>query len=85
MIRLEGNNLEEIDCVVGCKGPRSPGRDKQAKDFGGVEKRKFMDCVGVVANMQRGPAEALEGVGLRTRARASLSNSLHHGEGIVSV
>lgn len=48
-----GTNTEIFDCLIGCDGPRSTVRDKQAKYFGNIEKRKFMDCVGIVANVQK--------------------------------
>lgn len=59
----EGKNFEEFDCVVGCDGPRSTVRDKQAKYFGDVEKRKFMDCVGIVANVQKVQRKRLKELG----------------------
>jgi len=42
-----------FDCLIGCDGPRSQVRAKQEKQFGNIEKRKFMDCVGIVANVQK--------------------------------
>jgi len=58
-----GTNYEEFDCLVGCDGPRSAVREKQAKYFGQVEKRKFMDCVGIVANVQKVPRKRLKELG----------------------
>ena len=43
-----GNVDEEFDCLIGCDGPRSPVRSTQTKYFGDIEKRKFMDAVGIV-------------------------------------
>jgi len=59
----EGKNFEEFDCLVACDGPRSTVREKQAKYFGDVEKRKFMDCVGIVANVQKVPRKRLKELG----------------------
>jgi len=39
--------------VIGCDGPRSTVRDTQEKQFGASEKRKFMDAVGIVANVRK--------------------------------
>jgi len=58
-----GVNLEEYDCIVGCDGPRSAVRDTQAKFFGNVEKRKFMDCVGIVANVRKVSKKRLKELG----------------------
>jgi len=59
----EGKNFEEFDCLIACDGPRSTVREKQAKYFGDVEKRKFMDCVGIVANVQKVPRKRLKELG----------------------
>jgi len=48
-----GKNLEDYDVLIGCDGPRSTVRETQSRYFGDVEKRKFMDCVGIVANVQK--------------------------------
>merc|ERR1719223_1733607 len=58
-----GKNREEFDCIVGCDGPRSTVRETQQKYFGNVEKRKFMDCVGIVANVQKLPRKRLKELG----------------------
>lgn len=44
---------EVFDCLIGCDGPRSTVRETQQKLFGNIEKRKFMDCVGIVGNVQK--------------------------------
>lgn len=49
----EGKNVQIFDCLLGCDGPRSAVRETQQKHFGTIEKRKFMDCVGIVANVQK--------------------------------
>merc|ERR1719210_835811 len=59
----EGVNVEEFDCLVGCDGPRSAVRDTQQKFFGNVEKRKFMDCVGIVSNVQKVSRKRLRELG----------------------
>jgi len=59
----EGISLEEFDCLVACDGPRSTVREKQQKYFGNVEKRKFMDCVGIVANVLKVPRKRLKELG----------------------
>jgi len=61
--KQEGINKEEFDCLVACDGPRSTVREKQQKYFGNVEKRKFMDCVGIVANVQKVPRKRLKELG----------------------
>jgi len=48
-----GDNFEIYDCLIGCDGPRSTVRETQSKQFGNIEKRKFMDCVGIVANVRK--------------------------------
>lgn len=48
-----GENVHTFDCLIGCDGPHSVVRETQAKHFGDVEKRKFMDCVGIVANVRK--------------------------------
>jgi len=59
----KGKNKEEFDCLVGCDGPRSAVRDTQAKFFGNIEKRKFMDCVGIVANVRKCNRKRLKELG----------------------
>jgi len=49
----EGTNTELFDALIGCDGPRSTVRETQQKHFGNIEKRKFMDCVGIVVNVQK--------------------------------
>jgi len=58
-----GVNNTEFDCIIGCDGPRSAVRDTQAKFFGNVEKRKFMDCVGIVANVRKVSKKRLKEMG----------------------
>jgi hypothetical protein len=58
-----GKNLEDYDCLIGCDGPRSAVRDTQGKFFGNVEKRKFMDCVGIVANVRKVSKKRLKELG----------------------
>jgi len=55
--------VEEFDCLVGCDGARSKVRESCAEYFGGVEKRKFMESVGIVANLQKLPRKRLEELG----------------------
>lgn len=59
----EGTSTMVFDVIVGCDGPRSAVRDTQAKHFGNIEKRKFMDCVGIVANVQKVPRKRLKELG----------------------
>jgi len=61
--KTPGKNKEIFDCLVGCDGPRSTVRDTQAKHFGNIEKRKFMDCVGIVANVRKVPRKRLKEMG----------------------
>jgi len=58
-----GANVVNFDCLVGCDGPRSTVRDKQAKYFGDIERRKFMDCVGIVANVKKVSRKRLRELG----------------------
>jgi len=58
-----GKQVENYDCLVGCDGPRSTVREKQGKYFGNIEKRKFMDCVGIVANVQKVSRKRLKELG----------------------
>ncbi|CAD7968360.1 unnamed protein product [Amoebophrya sp. A25] len=52
---------ETFGVILGCDGPRSTVREKLQTHFGGVEKRKFMDAVGIVANIEKLPRKrALE-------------------------
>lgn len=62
----EGSNQEDFDCLVGCDGPRTLVRETQAKYFGTVEKRKFMDCVGIVANVQKVKKNRLKELGFES-------------------
>jgi len=59
----EGKHIEEFDCLIGCDGPRSTVRDTQQKHFGNIEKRKFMDCVGIVTNVQKVNRKRLKELG----------------------
>jgi len=61
--RERGMQKMEFDCVVGCDGPRSTVRDSMQKHFGNIEKRKFMDCVGIVANVRKVPKSRLKQLG----------------------
>mmetsp|Transcript_44442 Transcript_44442/g.95835 ORF Transcript_44442/g.95835 Transcript_44442/m.95835 type:complete len:792 (+) Transcript_44442:91-2466(+) len=61
--REKGKHKETFDCLIGCDGPRSTVRDTQAKYFGNIEKRKFMDCVGIVANVRKVPKSRLKQMG----------------------
>jgi len=58
-----GIQMHEFDCIVGCDGAGSKVRDTQQKHFGNIEKRKFMDCVGIVANVQKVPRKRLKEMG----------------------
>jgi len=58
-----GVNQQDFDVIIGCDGPRSAVRDTQAKFFGNVEKRKFMDCVGIVANVRKVSKKRLKEMG----------------------
>lgn len=58
-----GKNTMTFDILIGCDGPRSTVRDTQAKLFGNIEKRKFMDCVGIVANVRKVPRQRLKDLG----------------------
>lgn len=49
----EGVIEETYDCLMGCDGPRSTVRDTQEKQFGTIEKRKFMDAIGIVCNVRK--------------------------------
>ncbi|KAJ8603164.1 hypothetical protein CTAYLR_004601 [Chrysophaeum taylorii] len=44
---------QECDALVGCDGPRSTVRQTMTKYLGEIEKRKFQDCVGIVANVRK--------------------------------
>eukprot|EP00392_Amoebophrya_sp_AT5.2_P004109 g4114.t1 len=44
---------EVFGVVLGCDGPRSTVRETMSAALGGVEKRKFMDAVGIVANIEK--------------------------------
>jgi len=59
----EGKNEQVFDCLIGCDGPRSTVRETQAKHFGNIEKRKFMDCVGIVANVRKVSRKRLKELG----------------------
>merc|ERR1711957_954887 len=58
-----GKNVEIFDCLLGCDGPRTMVRSTQQKHFGEVTKRKFMDCVGIVCNVQKLPRKKLKELG----------------------
>mmetsp|Transcript_41888 Transcript_41888/g.66539 ORF Transcript_41888/g.66539 Transcript_41888/m.66539 type:complete len:824 (-) Transcript_41888:181-2652(-) len=59
----EGKNNQTFDVLIGCDGPRSTVRATQTKYLGTVEKRKFMDCVGIVANVRKVPRKRLKELG----------------------
>mmetsp|Transcript_43145 Transcript_43145/g.101365 ORF Transcript_43145/g.101365 Transcript_43145/m.101365 type:complete len:833 (+) Transcript_43145:86-2584(+) len=59
----EGKTEQVFDCLIGCDGPRSAVRETQAKHFGNIEKRKFMDCVGIVANVRKVSRKRLKELG----------------------
>mmetsp|Transcript_19189 Transcript_19189/g.55705 ORF Transcript_19189/g.55705 Transcript_19189/m.55705 type:complete len:807 (+) Transcript_19189:42-2462(+) len=59
----KGRNKQVFDCLIGCDGPRSNVRDTQSKYFGNIEKRKFMDCVGIVANVRKVGRKRLKELG----------------------
>uniref|UniRef100_A0A7S4WA74 Pyridine nucleotide-disulphide oxidoreductase N-terminal domain-containing protein n=1 Tax=Alexandrium monilatum TaxID=311494 RepID=A0A7S4WA74_9DINO len=61
--RSPGQTVETFDVIMGCDGPRSTVRETQAKLFGNIEKRKFMDCVGIVANVRKVPRSRLKALG----------------------
>jgi len=58
-----GKNKQVFDAIVGCDGPRSNVRETQSKHFGNLEKRKFMDCVGIVANVRKVGKKRLKEMG----------------------
>merc|ERR550532_1476030 len=59
----KGKNTTQFDVIVGCDSSRSAVRESQVKHFGNVEKRKFMDCVGIVANLQKVSRKRLKDLG----------------------
>eukprot|EP00928_Gymnodinium_smaydae_P015746 TRINITY_DN15831_c0_g1_i1.p1 TRINITY_DN15831_c0_g1~~TRINITY_DN15831_c0_g1_i1.p1 ORF type:complete len:840 (+),score=243.47 TRINITY_DN15831_c0_g1_i1:165-2684(+) len=59
----QGKNEVVFDVIIGCDGPRSTVRDTQSKWFGNIEKRKFMDCVGIVANVRKVSRKRLKELG----------------------
>merc|ERR1719210_2978324 len=59
----KGKNKMVFDVLLGCDGPRTTVRETQAKHFGNIEKRKFMDCVGIVANVRKVPRKRLKELG----------------------
>jgi len=59
----KGKNVEPYDVIIGCDSSRSAVRDSQVKHFGNVEKRKFMDCVGIVSNLQKVSRKRLKELG----------------------
>jgi hypothetical protein len=59
----EGKSTVVFDSIVGADGPRSTVRETQTKYLGTVEKRKFMDCVGIVANVRKVPRKRLKEMG----------------------
>ena len=58
-----GKNVEPYDALIGCDGPRSTVRDTMTKYLGDIEKRKFMDCVGIVANVRKVSRKRLKEMG----------------------
>merc|ERR1740123_2575157 len=58
-----GQNFVVFDVLMGCDGPRSTVRETQGRYFGNIEKRKFMDCVGIVANVRKVPRKRLKELG----------------------
>lgn len=48
-----GRSNMTFDVLMGCDGPRSTVRETQTRWLGDIEKRKFMDCVGIVANVRK--------------------------------
>jgi len=59
----KGKNKQVFDVLIGCDGPRSTVRDTQQKHFGNIDKRKFMDCVGIVANIRKVGRKRLKELG----------------------
>jgi len=55
--------VEEYTCLIGCDGPRTTVRQTQSKHFGTIEKRKFMDAVGIVANVAKCSRKKLKELG----------------------
>mmetsp|Transcript_62803 Transcript_62803/g.141862 ORF Transcript_62803/g.141862 Transcript_62803/m.141862 type:complete len:839 (-) Transcript_62803:161-2677(-) len=58
-----GKNTMVFDALIGCDGPRSAVRNTQAKFFGEISKRKFMDCIGIVANVRKVDRKRLKEMG----------------------
>lgn len=56
-------NVQVFTCLIGCDGPRSTVRTTQSKYFGNIEKRKFMDAVGIVANVSKCSRKKLKELG----------------------
>lgn len=61
--REEGKQKQNFDVLWGCDGPRSTVRDTQSRYFGDVLKKKFMDCVGIVANVKKCSRKRLRELG----------------------
>eukprot|EP00405_Crypthecodinium_cohnii_P017674 CAMPEP_0206448696 /NCGR_PEP_ID=MMETSP0324_2-20121206/17630_1 /ASSEMBLY_ACC=CAM_ASM_000836 /TAXON_ID=2866 /ORGANISM="Crypthecodinium cohnii, Strain Seligo" /LENGTH=778 /DNA_ID=CAMNT_0053917897 /DNA_START=78 /DNA_END=2414 /DNA_ORIENTATION=+ len=55
--------VEDFDALIGCDGGRSGVRLTQAKHFGDVERKKFVDLVGIVANVQKVSRKRLRELG----------------------
>lgn len=58
-----GKQVHNFDALIGCDGPRSTVRDTMTKYLGDIEKRKFMDCVGIVANVRKVSRKRLKELG----------------------
>lgn len=61
--REAGKHVDEFTMLIGCDGPRSAVRDTMTKYLGDIEKRKFMDCVGIVANVRKVSRKRLKEMG----------------------
>jgi len=61
--RPAGPQVMVFDVLMGCDGPRSTVRATQSKHFGQIEKRKFMDCIGIVANVKKVSRKRLKELG----------------------
>lgn len=58
-----GKCTVNFDVLIGCDGPRSQVRETQQRHFGDITRRKFMDCVGIVANIRKVPNKRLRELG----------------------
>merc|ERR1719414_1983857 len=56
-------NVQVFTCLIGCDGPRSTVRTTQSKYFGNIEKRKFMDAIGIVPNVSKCSRKKLKELG----------------------